>query len=169
GGDASATACALDLDTGPSVLANVDGVYRYGFDPDSPAPSFEADEAYPYDASDLDSWADDSGTTTVIADAALRRVIIVEGDGNEVQLGTALDSPTIASASRTGDGSYLVAWVNSDASVRVAWGSEVDGWTYQDVAISAGTPTGVAAWSNGDEGLIAVTTESSLLVGTYDF
>ncbi len=169
GGDASATACALDMDTGPSVLANVDGVYRYAFDPDSAAPTFSGDVEYTYDASDLDSWADDTGTSTVIADAVLRRVIIVEGDGNEVQLGTALDSPTIASASRTSDGSYLVAWVNSDATVRVAWGSEIDGWTYQDVTISAGTPTGVAAWSNGDEGLVAVTTASSLLVGAYAF
>ncbi len=168
-GSATASACALDLDTGPSVLANHDGVYRYGFDPESSAPTFSGAAQWSYDASDLDTWSDSRGVTAVFADPVLKRVIIEEPGGNEVQLGTSLDSPAIASAYRQDDGNYFVGWLNSDGSVRVAWGSEIDGWTYQDVTIESGTPTGVAVWSDGNEGLVGVTTATQVLVGVYAF
>lgn len=168
-GSGATSSCAMDLDGGPQVLLAYDGeIYGMTFDPTSNSPTFTSSEISDIaDPDDIDVHPSAS-VPVVLADSDAHIVVVTDLDGFNFSVGQPADSPVSASAVETLFGDWFVGWVNSTGTVRVAWGNAADGFTYQTVAVT-GTATGVAVWSNGTEGMVAVTTATDLGIGIYEW
>lgn len=166
-GSGASSACAMDLAGGPQiVLAYAGEIYGMSFDPDSNSPTFTASEISDLaDPDDIDVNPSAS-VPYVVADADAHIVVVSDLDGFNFSVGQSSDTPVTAAAVETLFGDWFVGWVNRTGTVRVAWGNAADGFTYQTVSVS-GAATGVAVWSNGTDGMVAVTTATDLGIGIY--
>ena len=160
-GSGASSSCALDLAGGPRALISFgNSVYGLSCDPTSNSPTFVASEVTALANPDDIDVNPGSSVPVVLADPDQHAVVITDLDGFSFNVGQASDSPVMASAVETLFGDWFVGWVNGTGSVRVAWGNQADGFTYQSVATDS-TPTGVAVWSDGIEGMIAVTLDGA--------
>jgi hypothetical protein len=166
-GVASAVACAFLNTTDLAVLAaRSDDLYTYAFDSDSVAPTFSGTaEGSGWVAADIDTSVDGSSPLEVLA---LPTQVYVSGTGISALVGQMGDVPLAADAVRLADGSYLIAWVNDDGSARLAIGNDASGFAYVTVSFDD-VATGIAVWADEDNGMVAVTSDTQVAVGVYDW
>ncbi len=166
-GVASAAACSFTNDQALQVLAaRTDDLYTYSFDSDSVSPTFTgAASGSGWVAADIDTSIDGTSPLEVLA---LPTQVYVSGTGISALVGQMGDVPLAADAVLLTDGSYLIAWVNDDGTARAAIGNDAVGFAY--VALSFDdVATGIAVWADDTNGMVAVTSDTQVAIGIYDW
>ncbi len=135
-GSAYGSTCAIAIDgaDGRIYTDYQGGLYEYDFDATALYPTFTGtllSPTYDPDAIVTPHWG---GTTLVVADAAIGRVVLYDLAGDSELIGASGDHPLTASAWQDTDGTYAIAWANEDGTARLAIGSPEIGWEYIDIS-----------------------------------